>query len=139
LTGSQIVHSEDIHFFHETADLRTELVRLSTFAFIGLFQNNTDQFGLFGPLPVLDYLDYSMLVFAFQISDESLMDERKKKKDNCLLILFFPRNHDEIIQNRKTMSEFMKNQLLSKNSITDLTEDWFTSFGDQVRQFIKYN
>ena len=136
-TGSQILFSEQIDFFKDKANQVEELTRLSTFAFIGLFQNNTNRFGLFGPLPVLDYLNHSMIIFTFQVLDETLLDPRKKGIENCLLILFYPRNLEFILLHRKELAEFIAKEVHKVTVIDQITEEWFNLLTNSLTTFLK--
>ncbi len=80
-TGGEILLKDQLQFFTSPIEY---IQRLSLFTYIGIFQNYFNQIGLFGPLPVLDNLNKSMMVYSFRLHSSSVTDPRIKGTVPCL-------------------------------------------------------
>lgn len=133
LTGGETIYSDELYFVE---DLKNFLAKLSTFAFIGVLQNNHERTGLYGPLPVLDEENYEMYVYAFSIKDLSIQDPRKKLNELVLLMIIFERNDKIISINRRLINDMIKSYTLKLQSIEDITEDWFDLMKIELNKLI---
>lgn len=121
-TGSEILLSDNLPFREDSSSF---IMKLASFAFIGVLQNNTDRTGLYGPLPVLDEKNYEMFTFAFSVSDKTISDPRKNQQELILLLLIFERNDIILNINRKLINDLLTSYVFNLKSINDLTQDWF--------------
>ena len=60
LTGCEIIFSDNLSFSDNSSSF---LMKLASFAFIGVLQNSSDRQGLYGPIPVLDEKNYETFIF----------------------------------------------------------------------------
>jgi hypothetical protein len=136
LIGGEILLNDDLKFF--LSDKTSEYIqKLTMFTYVGVFQNNFEQEGLFGPLPVLDIPLKSMMVYSFRMKSEST-DKRKKNTEPCLLLIFFDRSYYFIFEKRESILEFL-NKRLQLQELNDLTGKWFINFKNDFKNLIDRN
>ena len=73
----------------------TFLLKYGAFFMTILGQSSEIFTGLFGPLPVHGFYDSLSYLFAFEVNDSSLSDERLEGKAYCILALFFKKAENE--------------------------------------------
>ena len=105
------------------------------FTYIGIFQNNFNQLGLFGPLPVLDILNKSMMVYSCRLHSSSVTDPRKKSMEPILFITFFDRNDYFVFEKRDKILEFL-NKSFENKSVEELTEEWFLNIKTEFKNLL---
>ncbi|MHA1990896.1 MAG: hypothetical protein ACW981_07550 [Candidatus Hodarchaeales archaeon] len=133
-TGGEIVFNDNLSFF--THKITEYIQKLTMFTYIGVFQNNFDQEGLFGPLPVLDVPEKSMMVCSFRLNSKNVTDPRKKGMEPCLLMIFFDRNNYFMFEKRNMLLNFLNNEISKITFLEDLDGVWFTNLKTKLRELI---
>lgn len=96
-TGPEEIASK-LENFLESEDEKDFFLLSQGAYFMTILGQSTQKFtGLFGPLPVRDHFDYLSYLFAFELPDESIKDERLEKIAYCVMALFVNRNDIESI------------------------------------------
>lgn len=131
-TGGEIIVKDELSFFQKT-DLYIQ--KLTMFTYIGIFQNNFNQEGLFGPLPVLDNPKKSMIVYSFRAFTQELTDPRRGGMEPCLLIMYFDRDYFFIFEKRLEILKFLNNKF-DKIDISDLHTEWFNYFKKDFSNYL---
>ena len=126
------VFLKDVSFFPKQEE---SIQKLTMFAYIGIFQNNFDQEGLFGPLPVLDFPYKSMLAYSFRTTSPHIKDPRKCGMEPCLLFIYFERDSYFLFEKRNEILTFLNNKL-EKTLIEEMTENWFKQFKSEFKSFM---
>ncbi len=81
--------------FTDEMEQETFLLRYGAY-FMSILGQSSEKFtGLFGPLPVHGFYDSLSYLFAFEVSDTTLSDERLEEKAYCILALFFKKSENE--------------------------------------------
>ena len=106
------------------------------FTYIGVFQNNFNQEGLFGPLPVLDKPEKSMMVYSFRLNSKNVTDPRKEGKEPCLLMMFFDRDNYFMFEKRNIILNFLNQEISKIAEIEDLSNNWYVSFKMDLKNLI---
>lgn len=133
MTGSEMVFSDKMYFVDNVNDL---LLKLSSFAFIGVLQNSYDRVGLYGPLPVLDQDNYEMFAYAFSLLDQSIKDPRRQQHELFLLLIIFERNDRVVAINRKLINDMLASYTFQLKSIEDLSQEWFNLVKIEINKLI---
>lgn len=127
--GGEILRNDNLEFLDQHY-----IQKLTMFTYIGIFQNNFSQEGLFGPIPVLDIPAKLMLVYSFRVKS-NISDPRNEGMEPCLLLIFIDRENYRIFDKRERVLAFL-NSNLEKINILDLTKEWFTNFKYKFREII---
>jgi hypothetical protein len=133
-TGGEIVFNDNLSFF--TQKISEYIQKLTMFTYIGVFQNNFSQEGLFGPLPVLDVPEKSMMVCSFRLNSKNVTDPRKEGMEPCLLMIFFDRNNYFMFEKRNMLLEFLNNEISKISFLEDLDDVWFLNLKNKLKKFI---
>lgn len=81
--------------FTDEMEQETFLLRYGAY-FMSILGQSSEKFtGLFGPLPVHGFYDSLSYLFAFEVDDAGLSDERLEGKAYCILALFFKKAENE--------------------------------------------
>ena len=81
--------------FTDEMEQETFLLRYGAY-FMSILGQSSEKFtGLFGPLPVHGFYDSLSYLFAFEVSDAGLSDERLEGQAYCILALFFKKSENE--------------------------------------------
>jgi hypothetical protein len=81
--------------FTDEMEQETFLLRNGAY-FMSILGQSSEKFtGLFGPLPVHGFYDSLSYLFAFEVDDKLLSDERLEGKAYCILALFFKKSENE--------------------------------------------
>ena len=134
ITGSEIVATDNIRFI--TTDFETTLFKLASFTFIGLFQNKDIHPGLFGRLPVVDYLDFSMFIFAFNLPSKELTDPRKKGKDNCMMLMLYKREFNFLFSERDKITAFIISKFANISFLEEINSNWLERFKVDFKNYL---
>ena len=132
-TGSEVIISDKIYFTNKANEF---LMKLASFAFIGVLQNTSERSGLYGPLPVLDEHNYEMFTFAFALTDDSIKDPRKNRQELFLLLIIFERNDQIVTINRKLINDLLTSYIFNLKKINELTDDWFLLVKTELNKLI---
>lgn len=133
MTGSETCFTDKIYF---TNNIQEFLLKLASFAFIGVLQNSYDREGLYGPLPVLDEKNYEMFTFAFSVVDHSIQDPRRQQHEFCLLLIIFQRNDRITSINRQLINDLLTSYVFQLQSIKDLNQNWFNLIKIELNKLI---
>jgi hypothetical protein len=133
MTGSEIILSDKIYF---TDRLQEFLMKLGTFTFIGVLQNNKERVGLYGPLPVLDEKNYEMYAYSFSTTDMSIIDPRKNHNEIILLLMIFERNDKIVTINRQLINDLIYSYTQKLSSVEDLNQEWFNLVKIELNKLI---
>ena len=133
-TGSEIIVTDQLQFI--TTDFATTVYKLASFTYIGLFQNKDLRLGLYGPLPVLDYVDYSMLIFTFNLISQNIIDPRKGGKDNCMLLIFYKRDFQFIFSKRDNIATYITSKITQIPFLEEIDASWFEKFKSDIKQYL---
>lgn len=86
----------------ELGDMFTDEIEQETFLlrygayFMSILGQSSEKFtGLFGPLPVHGFYESLSYLFAFEVNDAGLSDERLEGTAYCILALFFKKSENE--------------------------------------------
>ena len=109
--GGEILFRDNLKFFE---DPTYYIQKLSMFTYIGVFQNHFNREGLFGPLPVLDKVDFSMMVYSFNLESSKVLDPRKNGREPSLLIAYFDRKNYYLFEKRDQLVNYLNNQFTDK-------------------------
>lgn len=131
-TGGEVLLKDTLDFF---PDPILYIQKLSMFTYIGVFQNYHGQIGLFGPLPVLDIMNKSMMVYSFRLASSTVTDPRKNGMENCLFITYLDRDDYFIFEERDKILSFFNNTFENKN-VEDLDEEWFKNLKLEFKKFL---
>ena len=126
------VFLKDVSFFDKPDEY---IQKLTMFSYIGIFQNNFNQEGLFGPLPVLDFPYKSMLAYSFRTTSPHIKDPRRYGMEPSLLFIYFDRENYFLFEKRKEILTFLNNKL-EKMVIEEMTENWFSQFKSEFKSFM---
>ena len=81
--------------FDDDMEQETFLLRYGAY-FMSILGQSEEKFtGLFGPLPVHGFYDSLSYLFAFEVKDPNLEDERLEGQAYCILALFFKKKENE--------------------------------------------
>ena len=133
MTGSEMCFTDKIYF---TNNVHEFLLKLASFAFIGVLQNSYERLGLYGPLPVLDEKNYEMFTFAFSVVDQSITDPRKQQHELVLLLIIFERNDRITSINRQLINDLLTSYVFQLQSIKDLNQNWFNLIKIELNKLI---
>ncbi|MHA1983278.1 MAG: response regulator [Candidatus Hodarchaeales archaeon] len=89
-TGPEVHTSTPNLPFRQSPGSVLPKIGVSLFFLVGMGESYNE--GLFGPVPISDEEEFSALVFATFITDESLADERMKGRNYVLVCLVFPKS-----------------------------------------------
>ena len=131
-TGGEMIHTDDLSFFQKTHEA---IQKMTMFTYIGVFQNNFNQEGLFGPLPVLDVPTKSMMVYSFRTEFKDNPDPRREGMEPCLLMIYFDRENFFMFEKRLEILKFI-NEKLENKKLAELTNEWFSSFKKEFTEFL---
>ena len=93
--GPKPVAVEFGDMFSDEMEQETFLLRYGAY-FMSILGQSSEKFtGLFGPLPVHGFYDSLSYLFAFEVNDASLNDERLEGHAYCILALFFKKAENE--------------------------------------------
>ncbi|HKZ39884.1 MAG TPA: hypothetical protein VJ044_02930, partial [Candidatus Hodarchaeales archaeon] len=106
---------------------------------------NFDQRGLFGPLPVLDELDYMMLVYSGKMPTKKILDNRNNGKELILFFIIFKREDSTLFRTNTSILEILEKHLNHGQLVDDMGSEQFgalkaeikTSILDSVRSGIR--
>ncbi|MFX0113497.1 MAG: hypothetical protein ACFFB3_03015 [Candidatus Hodarchaeota archaeon] len=77
--------------------------------------------GLYGPMPVHSKDDYLSFLYAFELEDPTLQDERLHQKAYCILAIFFPRHSEfQWTFSRFAIEGFLKDLFSGVTSVQEL-------------------
>ena len=127
--GGEILFQDKLQFF-EDPDYYVQ--KLTMFTYIGVFQNNFHREGLFGPLPVLDKIEYSMMVYSFGMESSKITDPRKRGTEACLLFIYFDRKSYGLFGKRDQLKEYLDKQFKGKK-VEELNEAWFKNLENNFK------
>ena len=130
-TGGEMLLSDDLLFFDNP---NLFIQKLSMFTYVGIFQNNFNREGLFGPLPVLDVTGISMMAYAFRMYSPNISDPRRNGMEPCLLFIYFKREYYSIFEKRLEILNFLDNEFKNKE-LEELTNEWFFKFKKEFKKF----
>ena len=141
--GGEHLWWDEMNFFGQKAN--EKLMKLVSFMYIGIFQNNFDQRGLFGPLPVLDELDYMMLVYSGKMPTKKILDNRNNGKELILFFIIFKREDSTLFRTNTSILEILEKHLNHGQLVDDMGSEQFgalkaeikTSILDSVRSGIR--
>lgn len=132
--GGESVFQDKLDFFEDK--IADYIQKLTMFTYIGVFQNNFKQEGLFGPLPVLDVPEKSMLVYSFRLNSEKVEDPRKEGMEPCLLLIIFDRDNYFMFDKRNVLLTFLNNKISKISLLEDLDSNWFSKFKLEFKDVI---
>ncbi|OLS19790.1 MAG: hypothetical protein HeimC3_44110 [Candidatus Heimdallarchaeota archaeon LC_3] len=135
--GGEILFKDEISFLQDKVS--DYIQKLTMFTYIGVFQNNFYQEGFFGPLPVLDKPEKSMMVYSFRLNSENVTDPRKEGKEPCLLMMFFDRDNYFMFEKRNVILSFLNQEISKIVKIEDLNNNWFDNFKMDLKNLITKN
>lgn len=133
-TGGEVVFNDELSFF--TKKINEYIQKLTMFTYIGVFQNNFNQEGFFGPLPVLDVPKKSMMLYSFRLPSKDVIDPRKEGMEPCLLMIFFDRDNYFMFEKRNLILNFFNNEINKISFIEDLDIEWFQDLKEKLRKMI---
>ena len=128
-TGGEIIIKDELPFFENS---QAYIQKLSLFTYIGVFQNNFDREGLFGPLPVLDLPNKSMMVYSFRLHSHTITDPRRNGQEPCLLLIYFNRDNYIIFEHRLEILDFLNKRFFNKK-LEEINEIWFDLFKSEFK------
>ena len=131
-TGGEVILNDELPFLKKKDEY---IQKLTMFTYIGVFQNNFNQEGLFGPLPVLDIPTKSMLVYSFRTYSQEITDPRRNGQELCLFIIYFDRENYFLFEKRNEILKFLNKKLENKN-LSELKEVWFLNFKKELINFL---
>ena len=103
--------------------------------FTTVLGQSTQKFtGLFGPLPVRDYYDYLSYLFAFELNDQSLSDERLEGKAYCVMSLFFLKSEIESMNFLRNYVEAALWRYLKFKTIVDINDTFLSGIEEVLQQ-----
>lgn len=119
--------------FDDEMEQETFLLRYGAYYMSVLGQSSEKFVGLFGPLPVHGFYDLLSYLFAFEVDDSNLTDERLGGKAYCVLALFFKRSENEAMNFLRNYVEaalwkFVKN----RSSIEQINEDFLVGIKETL-------
>lgn len=127
--GGEILFRDKLEYFE---DPNYYVQKLSMFTYIGVFQNHFDREGLFGPLPVLDILDYCMMVYSCNLQSSKVKDPRKRGREPVLLLTYFDRKNYLLFEKRDQLVKYLNKKIKDKK-IEELDENWFNEFKNDFK------
>ncbi|MHA2169916.1 MAG: hypothetical protein ACXAB7_08490 [Candidatus Kariarchaeaceae archaeon] len=119
-TGGEYIISEELNFLKTLVS--TFFQQLSIYWFTAIGQGELWPSGFYGPLPCLDYTEYSSLAFPFRLASEGLTDTRLKGKDLVLLMIITPRYNTSLFEKRDALIDFFTSELSSIQGIEELED-----------------
>ncbi len=134
--GGDLIYTNQLYFLGKE-DVSTFLVKLSAFTFAGVFQGQNKRKGLYGPLPVLDKVNYLTNVYIFKVLDENRSDKRFKGEEHCILFIFYPREYHFLFSERDKIENFLKKEFSEISKIEQITEKFFHELTVDVKEKVK--
>ncbi|MFW9927980.1 MAG: hypothetical protein ACFFD1_01155, partial [Candidatus Thorarchaeota archaeon] len=102
--------------------------------FMTILGQSTSKFvGLFGPLPVRDHFDFLSYLFAFELEDDSLKDERLTHTAYCVMALFFRKEKIEEINYLRNYLEAALWRYLKNKAITDINDQFLEGLVEVIQ------
>lgn len=120
--------------FSDEMEQDTFLLRYGAY-FMSILGQSEEKFtGLFGPLPVHGFYDYLSYLFAFEVTDSSLKDERLGQSAYCIIAIFYKKSESESMNLLRLYIEAALWKIV-KNSetIKDINEDFLASIKDVIQ------
>ena len=77
---------------------------------------------IFGPLPILDYVDYQSLIYTFTMHSDTLTDERMKEQDYLMLLFMMPRDYVSLFDCRAEIIEMLNSFLKTSDNINQANQ-----------------
>ncbi|OLS25933.1 MAG: hypothetical protein HeimC3_12070 [Candidatus Heimdallarchaeota archaeon LC_3] len=102
--------------------------------FMTILGQSTQKFvGLFGPLPVREHFDYLSYLFAFELDDDSVKDERLAGKAYCVMALFVHRSEIESINLLRNYLEAALWRYIKNKSISEIDNQFLEGITEVIQ------
>ncbi|MHA1982908.1 MAG: hypothetical protein ACW967_01060 [Candidatus Hodarchaeales archaeon] len=106
--------------------------------FMTILGQSTQKFtGLFGPLPVRDHFDYLSYLFAFELDDDSVKDERLGGKAYCVMALFVNQNDIESINLLRNYLEAALWRYIKNKTISEINNKFLSGITEVIQVVYK--
>ena len=125
-------------FKGDEIEQETFLLRYGAYYMSILGQSSEKFTGLFGPLPVHGFYDTLSYLFAFEVEDSELADERLEGKAYCILALFFKKSENEAMNFLRNYIEAALWKFVKRSSDIKLINGEFLEGIKDTLQFV-YN
>lgn len=138
-SGGEPLLFDDLNFLNEKTDIESFLSTLAVFTFSGLSQGRFEREGMYGPLPVLDLYDYSMIAFIFKISSENVIDSRNEGIEHSIIFCFFERKYYFLFENREIIENFFFDWIKKTEKLENFDKKSFNKFTKKTKELLKAN
>lgn len=115
-------------------ELDTFLLRYGAY-FMSILGQSAEKFtGLFGPLPVHGFHQYLSYLFAFEVSDKTLKDQRLEQKAYCVMAMFFKKSNNEAMNFLRVYIEAALWKFVKQSeTITDINDQFIQGIKETIQ------
>lgn len=128
MIGPDVVATENLPF----KNAREVLLPIGVFYSTAIGQGNRHHQGLFGPLPITDYDEYSSLIYTTIHKDSTQDDDRMKGSSYCLFCIFYQIKYARLFYNRDAIRKAIINILEKLADINDITEAFLEDLKNEI-------
>ncbi len=109
------------------------LLKIGAFYLSIVGQGHEKFLGLFGPLPVTGLPVWQSYIFSFQVTDDTLQDERLQNIAYCVLVILFPENEiEEINFLRYHLEILLKKYFEDVKTVSDINKSTMTALQQSI-------
>ncbi|MCG3218856.1 MAG: hypothetical protein KAR35_07600, partial [Candidatus Heimdallarchaeota archaeon] len=121
--SNKIIFTDKLDFIkNEVID--TFYIKILSYYFVILGQGNKIwKNDIFGPLPILDYVDYQSLIYTFTMHSDTLTDERMKDQDYLMLLFMMPRDYVTLFDCRSEIIKMLNSFFSKYSSVEEIQND----------------
>lgn len=131
--GGQLHLTDPLPMIQE--EIKNFYTKVSMFWFTAIGQGDSWSSGMYGPLPLLNYDDYSSTVYSFRKKTKSDIDPRLGGVDPVMLIIITRTENDIFLNHRLEYAKLIREFFEGVEYLEDLTPK---SLGDLKRVCIEY-
>ena len=121
--SNKVMFSDELCFVKDEP-FDTFYLKILSYYFVILGQGNKGwQTDVFGPLPILDYVDYQSVIYTFKMHSDTLTDERMANQDYLMLLFMIPRDYVSLFDCRSELLKLLNSFFLEYSTVEEMQED----------------
>ncbi|MHA2250299.1 MAG: PAS domain-containing protein [Candidatus Kariarchaeaceae archaeon] len=134
--GGELVVSDELDLIGEMHP-NIFFMKMGAYWFTAIGQGHNWSEGLYGPLPVLDILDYDSIAYSFRLQSKKLEDPRLKGEDLLMLMILVHKDKTQYFSKRELISKFLSDYFNKFIEVEDLTDETLTELRNEFIPFLR--
>ncbi|MHA1910095.1 MAG: hypothetical protein ACTSYA_00225 [Candidatus Kariarchaeaceae archaeon] len=136
--SNKIIFTDELNFIKEEV-IDTFYIKILSYYFVILGQGNKVwKNDIFGPLPILDYIDYQSLIYTFTKYSDTVIDIRMDEQDYLMLLFMMPRDCVPLFNSRAEILKMLNSFFSKYSSVEEIQEDseLMNSLQEEINLFL---